>query len=72
MSHAMIHAESDEKFPAAEERAGYALLDPLGEKIGSGEPEYVRVKMGSLKPKTALITVSFATVDARRRTLTLK
>lgn len=83
MSHALIHNESGERFSTPEGRAGYALLDPSGQKIGSivevfvnggGEPEYVRVKVkaGFLKSKTVMIPVSFAEVDDQLCTLTLK
>lgn len=83
MSHTIVNTDSGERFLAPEEYAGYALLDPPGENIGcvetvfvngSGDPEYVRARMktGFLKSKTVLIPVSFAEVDDRRRTLTLK
>jgi hypothetical protein len=61
--------------------AGYAVYDPLGQKIGSaeevfvnwsGEPEYVRVRIGLFGRKSALIPVQFAEVDDERQTLILK
>lgn len=60
---------------------GYALLDPEGRKIGavaelfaneSGEPEYVRVRMGLFGLKSALIPVQLVALDAQRRTMTLQ
>jgi len=61
--------------------AGYAVFDPLGQKIGSaeevfvnwsGEPEYVRVRIGRFKRKAVLIPVHFAEVDDERQILVLK
>jgi hypothetical protein len=61
--------------------AGYAVYDPLGQKIGSAEkvfvnwkeePEYVRVRIGLFGRKSVLIPVQFAEVDAERRVLVLK
>lgn len=79
MSHTIAHTESGKRFSKPEGRAGYALLDPSGQKIGSivevfvnasGEPEYVRARF--LKSKTVLIPVSFAEVDDRQSIITLK
>jgi len=61
--------------------AGYAPLDPEGRKIGvvgevfaggSGEPEYVGVKMGLFGIKNALIPVQLVALDGERRTMTLQ
>lgn len=60
---------------------GYAVLDPEGRKIGvvvelfangSGEPEYVRVRMGLFGMKNALIPVQLVALDGERRTMTLQ
>lgn len=60
---------------------GYTVLDPEGRKIGvvgelfangSGEPEYVRVKMGLFGLKSALIPVQLVALDSERRTMTLQ
>ena len=60
---------------------GYAVYDPLGQKIGSAEkvfvnwneePVYVRVRIGLFRRKSVLIPVQFAEVDAERRVLVLK
>ncbi len=60
---------------------GYAVLDPEGHKIGvvgelfangSGEPEYVRVRMGLFGMKSALIPVQLVASDEERRTITLQ
>lgn len=83
MSHTIAHTESGKRFSKPEGRAGYALLDPSGQKIGSivevfvnasGEPEYVRARVRArfLKSKTVLIPVSFAEVDDRQSIITLK
>ncbi len=64
-----------------ERYAGYAVCDPQGRKIGcaeqffvngSGEPEYIRVKMGLLGFKTVLIPVQAVAADEERRTLVLQ
>ena len=66
---------------AAEECAGYKLQDPLGQKIGSveklfvncrGEPEYIRVKMGLLGLKSALIPTQFVEVQREQRIIVLQ
>jgi PRC-barrel domain len=66
---------------APKRRAGYAVYDPLGQKIGSaeevfrnkdGEPQYVRVRMGLFGMRSVLIPVQFAEVDDERQTLVLK
>ena len=58
---------------AAEEwGAGYAVYDPVGQKIGSaeevfvnldGEPMYIRVRIGLLFTRTVLIPVQFVETD---------
>jgi hypothetical protein len=61
--------------------SGYAVYDPLGQKIGSAEevfmnrnkvPQYVRVRIGHFGRKSVLIPVQFAEVDDERQTLDLK
>jgi hypothetical protein len=61
--------------------AGYAVYDPLGQKIGSaeevfvnsgGEPEYVRVRIGLFGRRSVLIPVQFAEIDDERHILILK
>lgn len=61
--------------------SGYAVYDPLGQKIGSAEevfvnrnkePEYVRVRIGLFGRKSVLIPVQFAEVDDERQALVLK
>lgn len=83
MTDTIMHTDSGERFLAQREYAGYALLDPLKQNIGSvekvfvngsGEPEYVRVKVkaGFLRSKTVLIPVSFAEVDVHLCTIKLQ
>jgi hypothetical protein len=54
---------------------------PLGQKIGQAEeilvnasddPEYIKVKMGFLGPKTVLIPVHLAAADTERRIIELR
>jgi hypothetical protein len=61
--------------------AGYAVYNPLGQKIGRAEkvfvnwneePEYVRVRIGFFGLKSFLIPVQFAEVDDERCILLLK
>jgi PRC-barrel domain len=63
------------------EYVGYMVCDPTGQKIGrveklflngSGEPEYVRVKMGLFGSKTVLIPVQTVAADEERRALVLQ
>jgi hypothetical protein len=65
----------------AEEFAGYTVCDPRGQRIGrterlflngSGEPEYIRVKMGFFGFKTVLIPVQSVAADEERRALVLQ
>ena len=63
------------------EYIGYTVCDPRGQKIGcaekiflngSGEPEYISVKMGFFGFKTVLIPVQTATVEEEWRALVLQ
>jgi hypothetical protein len=78
---ALGHTEPGGSIRAPEKYAGYAVCDPRGQKIGraeefflngSGEPEYIRVKMGLLGIKTILIPVQAAAVDEERRAIVLQ
>jgi hypothetical protein len=73
--------ETRERFERPEEYAGYAVCDPLGEKVGSveelfvngsGEPEYVKVRMGLLGLRSVLLPVLYVAVDEKRRALLLE
>ena len=73
--------ESGGRTWALEEYEGYAVCDPRGEKIGraeklflngSGEPEYIRVKLGFFGFKTILIPVQTVAAHEERRTLVLQ
>ena len=64
-----------------EEYVGYKVCDPRGSKIGraeklflngSGEPEYISVKMGLFGFKTVLIPVQTVAADEERRALVLQ
>ena len=61
--------------------AGYAVYDPVGEKIGTaeevfenpdGEPIYIRVRMGLLLPRMVLIPVQFVETDEEGKAIVLK
>jgi hypothetical protein len=61
--------------------AGYAVYDPVGQKIGSvgevfvnreGQPQYVRVRIGFFWSRSVLIPAQFVETDEGKRTLTLK
>jgi hypothetical protein len=63
------------------EYAGYEVLDPMDQKIGSagklyfngdGWPEYVRVRIGVLFTRYVLIPVRGAALDRAARSLTLR
>ena len=72
-----------EEVKAPEELAGYVLHDPLGQKIGkveavflngTGEPEYVGVRIGVLffDRRSILLPVESVAVDEGRRILILQ
>ena len=78
---ALGHTEPGGSIQAPEKYAGYAVCDPRGQKIGraeeffvnwSGEPEYIKVKMGFFGFKTVLIPVQAVAADEERRTLVLQ
>lgn len=66
---------------AKEKYAGYAVYDPVGQKIGiaekvfanpDGEPAYVRVRTGVFRSRSVLIPVQSVETDERGKTLVLK
>jgi hypothetical protein len=72
---------SGAKKAAPKRGAGYAVYDPLGQKIGraeevfvnrEGEPGYVRVRVGIFGLQSVLIPVQFVETDEKRKTLLLK
>jgi hypothetical protein len=78
---AVNHKEPSGSSWTLEEYAGYAVCDPRGQKIGraerffvngSGDPEYIRVKMGLFGFKTVLIPVQAIAADEEQRTLVLQ
>ena len=83
MAHASVDTKSNARSAgsAAPKRcAGYAVYDPLGQKIGAAEevfanrddkPQYVRVRIGSFGAKSVLIPVQDVETDRERRTLVL-
>lgn len=69
-----------EQFGSPGEYVGFEVHDPRGRKIGRAkalfvnahaEPEYIRIKMGLLGLRSALIPVQNVAVDEARRVLTL-
>jgi hypothetical protein len=61
--------------------AGYAVYDPLGQKIGveeelflnrDGEPQYIRVRIGFFGARSVLIPVRFVETDEKSKALVLK
>jgi hypothetical protein len=61
--------------------AGYAVFDPLGQKIGravevfvnwDGEPGYIRIRLGFFGMKSVLIPVQFVETDDENKALVLK
>ena len=78
---AVSRKESGGSIWAYGEYVGYTVCDPRGQKIGrveklflngSGEPEYIRVKMGLFGSKTVLIPVQTVAADEERRALVLQ
>ena len=67
---------------ASSKRAtGYAVFDPLGQKIGraeevfvnwDGEPDYIRIRLGFFGTRCVLIPVQFIEADEKKKTLVLK
>jgi len=60
---------------------GYAVFDPLGQKIGraeevfvnwDGEPGYIRIRLGFLGRKSVLIPVQFVETDEEKKSLIVK
>jgi hypothetical protein len=60
---------------------GYVVRDPEGRRIGTarqvfangrGEPEYISVRMGLLRLRSALIPVGFVRIDEQQRHFTLQ
>ena len=69
------------RFREPKDYAGYGVRDPEGRRIGTareifangrGEPEYVRVRMGLLGLRSALLPVGFVRVDEQQRFFTLQ
>ena len=75
------HKEPGGSSRTLEDYVGYRVCDPRGSKIGraeklflngSGEPEYISVKMGLFGFKTVLVPVQTVTADEERRALVLQ
>jgi hypothetical protein len=84
VAHASVDTKSNAKSAGAsppKRCAGYAVYDPLGQKIGVAEevfanrddrPQYVRVRIGFFEGRSVLIPVQFVETDQERRSLILK
>jgi PRC-barrel domain len=84
MSDAAVRKQTlvdDARSAAPKGHAGYAVYDPVGQKIGTaervfvnpdGEPAYIRVRMGFFGTRLVLIPVQFVETDEEKKTLVLK
>ena len=82
MSHTATNRErSRDRQGEPRDYAGYGVCDPEGRRIGTarqvfangrGEPEYIRLRMGLLGLRSALIPVGFVRIDEQQRRFTLQ
>ena len=82
MNHATTaRAGLDDRLVRRDDYVGYEVQDPTGQKAGraeklfvngSGDPEYVRVRLGFLWPKRVLIPVEGVDVDLGRQIIMLR
>ena len=81
MPYAAVESKSSQRFAGPEEYAGFWLCDPREKRLGmveklflnwSGEPEYIRVRMGFFGFKSVLLPVQNVAVDEQRRILVLQ
>ena len=72
---------SRRRFQEPKEYVGYGVRDPEGRTIGTaseifangrGEPEYVRVRLGLLGLRSALLPIGFVRIDEQQRFFTLQ
>ncbi len=82
MQRAAVNSKSvGDRYHLPEQCTGYCVYDPLEQRIGkaervfvngSGEPEYIRVKMGLFGLKSVLIPVESVAIDEDRKAITLE
>jgi hypothetical protein len=81
LHYAAVDSKSNQRIAGSEEYAGFWLCDPREKRIGmvekifvnwSGEPEYIRVRMGFFGFKSVLLPVQNVAVDEQRRILVLQ
>jgi hypothetical protein len=81
LSYAVVDSRSSQSFAEPEKYAGFWLCDPREKRIGmveklfvnvSGEPEYIRVRMGFFGFKSVVLPVQNVGVDKQRRILLLQ
>jgi hypothetical protein len=81
LSYAAVDSRSSQRFAGPVEYAGFWLCDPREKRIGmleklflnwSGEPEYIRVRVGIFGFNSDLLPVQDVKVDKQRRILVLQ
>jgi hypothetical protein len=81
LSYAVVDSRSSQRFAGPASYAGFWLCDPREKRIGmveklfvnwSGEPEYIRVRMGFFGFKSVVLPVQNVAVDEQRRILVLQ
>ena len=81
MSYTAVDSKPRQRFAGPGEYAGFWLRDPREKRIGmveklflnwSGEPEYIRVRLGFFGFTSVLLPVQDVTVDEQRRILVLQ
>jgi hypothetical protein len=81
LSYAGVDSKSSQTLTRPEEYAGFWLCDPRERRIGiveklfvnwSGEPEYIRVRLGFFGFKSVVLPVQDVVVDEQRRILVLQ
>ena len=84
MPHAALRDRSngsDTRSATPKRCAGYAVYDPLGQRIGAaeelfsnrdGEPQYIMVRIRFFGARSVLIPVRFVETDEKSKALVLK
>jgi len=81
LSYAAVESKPSQRFAGPDEYAGFWFCDPRQKRIGvveklfvnwSGEPEYIRVRVGFFGFKSVLLPVQDVAVDGQRRMLVLQ
>jgi hypothetical protein len=81
LSYAAVDSRSSQRFAGPEEYAGFWLCEPREKSIGmveklflnwSGEPEYIRLRVGFFGFKNDLLPVQDVAVNEQRRIVALQ